>query len=39
LKRAKGKDAIFCLLTEKIDGELLDAAGITTTIIFKNKTI
>ncbi|KAK3737232.1 hypothetical protein QZH41_010860 [Actinostola sp. cb2023] len=27
LNRVKGKDAIFCLLTETIDGELLDAAG------------
>ncbi|KXJ08689.1 glyoxylate reductase/hydroxypyruvate reductase [Exaiptasia diaphana] len=27
LNKVKGKDAIFCLLTEKIDGELLDAAG------------
>ena len=27
LKRAAGKDAIICLLTEKIDRELLDAAG------------
>lgn len=28
LKRVKGVDAIFCLLTEKIDAELLDAAGL-----------
>ena len=27
LKRASGKDALICLLTEKIDRELLDAAG------------
>ncbi|XP_031550182.1 glyoxylate reductase/hydroxypyruvate reductase-like isoform X2 [Actinia tenebrosa] len=27
LKRVKEVDAIFCLLTEKIDAELLDAAG------------
>jgi glyoxylate/hydroxypyruvate reductase len=27
LKRVKGVDAIFCLLTENIDAELLDAAG------------
>jgi glyoxylate reductase len=27
LKRVAGKDALICLLTEKIDGELLDAAG------------
>jgi glyoxylate reductase len=27
LKRAAGKDALICLLTEKIDRELLDAAG------------
>ena len=27
LKRVEGKDALICLLTEKVDGELLDAAG------------
>jgi glyoxylate reductase len=27
LQRVSGKDALVCLLTEKIDGELLDAAG------------
>jgi glyoxylate reductase len=27
LKRVSGKDGLICLLTEKIDGELLDAAG------------
>jgi glyoxylate reductase len=27
LKRVAGKDALICLLTEKIDSELLDAAG------------
>lgn len=27
LKKIQGKDAIFCLLTEKIDNEVLDAAG------------
>src|SRR6266849_4991213 len=27
LKRVSGKDALVCLLTEKIDRELLDAAG------------
>lgn len=27
LKRIPGKDALFCLLTEKIDKEVLDAAG------------
>src|SRR6202011_1320268 len=27
LKRVAGKDALICLLTEKIDRELLDAAG------------
>ncbi len=27
LKNVAGKDALFCLLTEKIDGEVLDAAG------------
>ena len=27
LKRAAGKDALICLLTEKIDDEMLDAAG------------
>jgi glyoxylate reductase len=27
LQRVAGKDALICLLTEKVDGELLDAAG------------
>lgn len=27
LTQVKGKDALFCLLTEKVDAELLDAAG------------
>jgi len=27
LKRVAGKDALICLLTEKVDAELLDAAG------------
>lgn len=27
LRRVAGKDALICLLTEKVDGELLDAAG------------
>lgn len=27
LKKIQGKDAIFCLLTEKIDTEVLNAAG------------
>jgi glyoxylate reductase len=27
LRRVAGKDALVCLLTEKVDGELLDAAG------------
>ena len=27
LKRIPGKDALYCLLTEKIDKEVLDAAG------------
>ncbi len=27
LKRVEGKDALICLLTEKVDGELLDTAG------------
>jgi glyoxylate reductase len=27
LKRVKGKDALICLLTEKIDDEMLEAAG------------
>ena len=27
LERVAGKDAMICLLTEKVDGELLDAAG------------
>jgi glyoxylate reductase len=27
LKRAAGKDALICLLTEKVDAEMLDAAG------------
>lgn len=28
LKKVKGVDALFCVLTEKIDAELLDAAGV-----------
>jgi glyoxylate/hydroxypyruvate reductase len=35
LKLAKGADGILCLLTDKIDAELLDAAGIT--VNFKRK--
>ena len=27
LKNVAGKDALFCLLTEKIDDEVLEAAG------------
>lgn len=27
LRNVAGKDALFCLLTERIDKELLDAAG------------
>src|SRR5258708_39710945 len=27
LKRVEGKDALICLLTEKVDRELLDTAG------------
>ena len=27
LKRVAGLDGLYCLLTEKIDSELLDAAG------------
>lgn len=34
LKNVAGKDALFCLLTEKIDDEVLDAAG---TLIWTNK--
>ena len=33
LKRVAGKDALICLLTEKIDGELLDAAGSNLRIV------
>ncbi len=28
LQRVKGADALLCVLTEKIDAELLDAAGL-----------
>ena len=28
LEKVKGVDALFCLLTEKIDDEVLDAAGL-----------
>lgn len=30
LQRVKGVDALLCVLTEKIDAELLDAAGLGT---------
>jgi len=33
LKRIPGKDAVFCLLTEKIDKEMLDAAGSNLKVI------
>ncbi|XP_042216574.1 glyoxylate reductase/hydroxypyruvate reductase-like isoform X2 [Homarus americanus] len=33
LKRISGKDALFCLLTEKIDEEVLDAAGLSLKVI------
>jgi glyoxylate reductase len=33
LRRVSGKDALVCLLTEKIDGELLDAAGPSLRIV------
>lgn len=29
LQKVKGADALLCTLTEKIDKELLDAAGVT----------
>src|ERR1700722_3003325 len=33
LKRVSGKDALICLLTEQIDGELLDVAGPSLRIV------
>lgn len=33
LKRVQGMDALFCLLTEKIDGEVLDAAGLNLRVV------
>ena len=27
LKRVRGKDGLYCMVTEKIDNEVLDAAG------------
>lgn len=30
LQKVKGVDALLCVLTEKIDAELLDAAGLRT---------
>ncbi|KAK7097407.1 hypothetical protein V1264_004393 [Littorina saxatilis] len=33
LSSVKGVDALFCLLTEKIDGELLDAAGTSLKVV------
>jgi glyoxylate reductase len=33
LQRVAGKDALICLLTEKVDGELLDAAGPSLRIV------
>ena len=33
LQRVAGKDALICLLTEKIDGELLDSAGPSLRIV------
>lgn len=32
LKKVKGVDGLLCVLTEKIDAELLDAAGVRTVI-------
>jgi hypothetical protein len=29
MKQVQGKDALFCMLTDKIDKELLDNAGNT----------
>lgn len=29
LKKVKGCDGLLCVLTEKVDAELLDAAGLT----------
>lgn len=34
LEKVKGVDALFCLLTEKIDDEVLDAAGLFHYILF-----
>ncbi|KAI9478832.1 MAG: D-isomer specific 2-hydroxyacid dehydrogenase [Benjaminiella poitrasii] len=33
LKKVQGVDALFCLLTEKIDNELLDAAGLQLKVV------
>ena len=38
-KNVAGVDALFCLLTEKIDGEILDAAGMnkkSAAVLFVN---
>lgn len=37
LKLAKGADGILCLLTDKIDAELLDAAGTVPHLSNANK--
>lgn len=33
LKKVKGCDGLLCVLTEKVDAELLDAAGLTLTAL------
>lgn len=32
LEKVKGVDGLLCVLTEKIDAELLDAAGMTSAV-------
>lgn len=32
LEKVKGVDGLLCVLTEKIDAELLDAAGVTSAV-------
>lgn len=37
IKQKQGVDALFCLLTEKIDDELLDAAGKVVQVHLRDK--
>lgn len=34
LQKVKGVDGLLCVLTEKIDAELLDAAGLDVVFVF-----